>query len=131
MSAVSLYTNQPALANDMAEVIRLFLGNVELLVNEAGGELTLTHQETEQDGWRAVTVTDGYVGADLFALCREAGLNAYRSDKHVESVTADDFKAALYAVKPSVDSNTEDAYRKLGPEMKKRKDRWSDVPFYS
>ena len=59
MSAVSLYTNQPALANDMAEVIRLFLGNVELLVNEAGGELTLTHQETEQDGWRAVTVTDG------------------------------------------------------------------------
>ncbi len=76
-------------------------------------------------------VTDGYVGADLFALCREAGLNAYRSDKHTESVTAEDFKAALNAVKPSVDSNTEDAYRKLGPEMKKRKDRWSDVPFYS
>ncbi|MBQ9197133.1 MAG: coproporphyrinogen dehydrogenase HemZ [Clostridia bacterium] len=61
MSAVSLYTNAPALTGDMAEVIRLFLGNIALLINEAGGDFSLTHTETESDGLRVVTVTDGEI----------------------------------------------------------------------
>ena len=59
MITVSLFTNMPALSGDMAEVLRLFLGNIELKVNEAGGEMTFTHTELEQDGQRIVTVTDG------------------------------------------------------------------------
>ena len=59
MSAVSLYTNAPALSGDMAEVVRLFLGNVSLLVNADGGDYALTHTETETGGLRIVAVTDG------------------------------------------------------------------------
>ena len=59
MSGVSLFTNAPALSGDMAEVIRLFLGNVPLLINEPGGDFALTHTEALQEGLRVVTVTDG------------------------------------------------------------------------
>ncbi len=56
MKTVSLYTPAPELANDMAEVMRLFLGGVALLVNTAGGELTVTHEEHIAQGQRAVAV---------------------------------------------------------------------------
>lgn len=59
MTAVSLFTDVPALSGDMAEVLRVFLGNIELRVNAAGGGITLTHTETEQDGCRVARVTDG------------------------------------------------------------------------
>ncbi len=76
-------------------------------------------------------LTDGFVGADLFALCREAGITAYRRDKNTETVTWDDFEAALQTVKPSVNDQTEALYEKMGSEIKKRKDRWSDAPLYN
>ncbi|MEM2940736.1 MAG: CDC48 family AAA ATPase [Thermoproteota archaeon] len=44
--------------------------------------------------------TEGYSGADLEALCREAGLNALRRD--AENVTKEDFEKALQTVKPSL-----------------------------
>ena len=75
--------------------------------------------------------TSGYVGADLFALCREAGLHAYRKNHDTKTVSAEDFEAALKIIKPSVDDNVFKAYEKMGTEIKKRKDRWNDVPFYS
>ena len=59
MITVSLFTNMPALSGDMAEVLRLFLGNIELSVNEPGGQMTFTHTETEENGLRTVRVTDG------------------------------------------------------------------------
>ena len=59
MSAVSLFTDHPELSNDMAEVLRLFLGNIELLVNAPGGEITVIHSEEVRDGQRIVAVTDG------------------------------------------------------------------------
>ena len=48
-----------------------------------------------------------------------------------EAVSAEDFEAALKIIKPSVDDNVFKAYEKMGTEIKKRKDRWNDVPFYS
>ena len=74
--------------------------------------------------------TDGYVGADLAALCREAGLNAYRNDKDSEFVTMDDFEAALQKVVPSVDSNMFANYDKIGKDLNKRRSGWDNVPFY-
>ncbi len=59
MNSVSLFTPAPHLANDMAEVLRLYLGGISLLVNEAGGEITLRHDEREENGERIVAATDG------------------------------------------------------------------------
>ncbi|MCX8197865.1 MAG: CDC48 family AAA ATPase [Candidatus Micrarchaeota archaeon] len=46
--------------------------------------------------------TEGYTGADLENVCREAGMAAIRRSVDVEEVTAQDFESALSAVKPSV-----------------------------
>ena len=47
--------------------------------------------------------TDGYSGADLAALVREAALAAMRRDLDAPEVTADDVLAARRAVRPSLD----------------------------
>ncbi len=74
--------------------------------------------------------TDGYVGADLAALCREAGLIAYREDANSEFITEDHFKEAMKAVPPSVDKNMFETYEKIGKDMKKRRSGWDSIPFY-
>ena len=76
------------------------------------------------------SMTDGYVGADLAALCREAGLAAYRQDKDSEYVTMDHFREALKKVFPSVDKNMFESYNKIGKDIKKRRTTWDNVPFY-
>ena len=58
MKTISLYTNAPALSNDMAEVLRLFYGNITLLVNEPGGDWTVTHEERIENNIRIVRVYD-------------------------------------------------------------------------
>lgn len=75
--------------------------------------------------------TEGYVGADLFALCREAGLAAYRKDRKTTVIAESDFETALDRVKPSVSEELYQTYEKMGREIRKRKDRWSDTPLYS
>lgn len=74
--------------------------------------------------------TDGYVGADLAALCREAGLVAYREDHDSEFITMDHFMAALDKISPSVDSNMFANYEKMGKDIKKRRASWDNIPFY-
>jgi len=76
------------------------------------------------------SVTDGYVGADLAALCREAALCAYRRDRGAEKVTSSDFSAALERVGPSVDDAILKGYASMGRDMKKRRTGWDNVPFY-
>ena len=58
MKTISLYTNALALSNDMAEVLRLFYGNITLLVNEPGGDWTITHEERIENNIRIVRVYD-------------------------------------------------------------------------
>ncbi len=48
--------------------------------------------------------TDGYVGSDLAALCREAGLTAIRENIKATKVTRAHFEAALKQVRPSIDA---------------------------
>ena len=43
---VSIFTPTPQFANDMADVVRVFFGNIDLRINESGGELALTHTES-------------------------------------------------------------------------------------
>jgi len=75
-------------------------------------------------------VTDGYVGADLEALCREAGLTAFRSDPNAKYVTKKHFDAALKVIKPSVDPKVMESYNNLALEIMKRKSKFDDFPFY-
>lgn len=79
---------------------------------------------------RIAAVTDGYVGADLAALCREAALTAYRRDHDSDGVTADDFEKALGRVGPSVDEMVLKEYVDMGRNMRKRRTGWDNIPFY-
>lgn len=57
--------------------------------------------------------TEGYVGADIEAVCREAGMEALRKNKKAKIVTLGDFKYALEIVHASVDKEVEEVYKKL------------------
>ncbi len=68
-------------------------------------------------------ITDGYTGADLENLCREAALQAMRRDMSTEVVTFKDFENALKTIKPSISSSLIKEYEKL-----KEKIRISEKP---
>ncbi|MCL1811533.1 MAG: CDC48 family AAA ATPase [Methanomassiliicoccaceae archaeon] len=74
--------------------------------------------------------TDGYVGADIAALCREAGLLAYRNDSNAQYVTDTDFREALNRVRPSVDESVFERYESLGKEIRKLHAGWGDPLYY-
>jgi len=79
---------------------------------------------------RIAEMTDGYVGADLAALCREAGLTAYRQDPDSQFVSMEHFESALGRISPSVDPGMMDGYNKIGKDINKRRTSWDNVPFY-
>jgi transitional endoplasmic reticulum ATPase len=61
--------------------------------------------------------TDGYVGADLENLCREAGLIALRHRKGADKVTSENFEEAMKLVRASTDQETARLYESLAKEM--------------
>ncbi len=73
-----------------------------------------------------VTKTDGYVGADIESICREAAILALRESMESKVVKMEHFKKALEKVRPSVTKDIEKAYVDLekhfrsarGEEMK-------------
>ncbi len=60
-----------------------------------------------------VKLTDGFVGADIESLVREAALNAIRNDKEAKVVTKKDFDEALTRVTASVSKDTAQRYKKI------------------
>ena len=64
MKSVSLYTSAPQLSNDMAEVLRVYMGNITLLVNEPGGDFCLTHSEEVLNNTRHVRIVMGENAAE-------------------------------------------------------------------
>jgi len=76
-----------------------------------------------------VDATDGYVGADIEAVCREAAILSLRDDMSAKEVSMKFFNEALTKVKPSVNEEIEKAYEELksqfsqakGEEFKKEK----------
>ncbi len=59
---------------------------------------------------RIADLTEGYTGADLEALVREAGLRALREDINICKVHQRHFEEALQVIKPSVSKNTVEFY---------------------
>ncbi len=62
--------------------------------------------------------TEGYVGADLEAVCREAAMAAMRKGK--EKVSMEDFRNALGEVPPSVTDEVRKYYDELGKRLGRR-----------
>ncbi len=61
----------------------------------------------------------GYSGADLEAVCKEAGLISLRRNIETKSVTIEDFRDALERVKPSVPPEMENWYQGFRKRSKK------------
>ena len=67
------------------------------------------------------TETEGYVGADIEAICREAAILELRKDMGAREVRQERFEEALTKVKPSVDAETKIAYERLEAELRAAK----------
>jgi transitional endoplasmic reticulum ATPase len=65
--------------------------------------------------------TEGYVGADIEAVCREAAIYALRKDINAKEVTMKHFEKALKTVTPSVTKDVEDTYKDLQAHFKAAK----------
>ena len=58
-------------------------------------------------------MTEGYAGADIEAVCREAAIYALRKDFNAKSVEEEHFIEALNKVKPSITKEIEQAYKEI------------------
>lgn len=64
-------------------------------------------------------LTEGFSGADIEALCREAAMNALRRDINSEYVTKKDFEEALKVISPSVTKEMNKLYERILKERKR------------
>ena len=60
-----------------------------------------------------VKSTEGFVGADIESLIREAALNALRKDMDVKEVSNSDFDEVVKKMSPSVSKDSADRYKKI------------------
>ncbi len=75
------------------------------------------------------TKTEGYAGADIENVCREAAISALRKNLEAKEIEVKDFENALDKVRPSITKEIEEAYRALkdtftkarAKEMKEKK----------
>ncbi|MEK6844403.1 MAG: CDC48 family AAA ATPase [Nanoarchaeota archaeon] len=79
-----------------------------------------------------VNMTDGFVGADIEGLAREAAMNALRKDINSKIVKRLDFEEAFKRIKPSVSNDTAKRYKKLEEYYAKSAKAGVEVgPFYT
>ncbi len=74
--------------------------------------------------------TDGFVGADIENLCREAGMIALRKNIDSKSVTKKDFKEALEIIKASTTKETIKYYEGIREDLETGVDRKEKDPIY-
>jgi transitional endoplasmic reticulum ATPase len=74
--------------------------------------------------------TEGFVGADLENLCREAAMAALREDKDAASVLTRHFEEALRTVRPSLDKDVIRHYESIARSLAKSSIGWVDPGMY-
>ncbi|MFC1728346.1 CDC48 family AAA ATPase [Nanoarchaeota archaeon] len=62
--------------------------------------------------------TQGYVGADIESVCREAAILALRKDINAKEVTSKHFEEAMGEVSPTISKDVEKAYSELKTKFK-------------
>ena len=78
--------------------------------------LVLTDKKRDTFTAKLAQQTEGFVGSDLAALCREAGMLAMRAG--VETVTLRYFEEAQAKVHATMNSNLRDYYTKIQQHFK-------------
>ena len=68
---------------------------------------------------KLIDKTEGYVGADIEGLCKEAAILALRENINAKEITAKHFDEALKIIKPSVSKEDVDNFIKKAGETKK------------
>lgn len=76
--------------------------------------------------------TEGYVGADIEAICREAAILALRANMSAKEVTMKDFEEALKKVPASVTKDVEKMYEDLRERFRsaRAKEMKQELPIY-
>jgi transitional endoplasmic reticulum ATPase len=76
--------------------------------------------------------TEGYVGADLESVCREAAILSLRKDMKAEKIPMSSFEEALKKVRASVSKDVDEAYQELGKHFTaaRGKEMKEDKPSY-
>jgi len=64
-------------------------------------------------------LTDGYVGADIEGICREAGMIALREDINAKVVKREHFMKAMKEIHPSIDEEMMDYYKEIEKKLGK------------
>jgi len=72
--------------------------------------------------------TEGYTGADIEALCREAAMIAVREGYKARPVTMKDFMKAMEAVRPSISPEDVENYHKIATLYRKEMTRETPPP---
>jgi len=75
--------------------------------------------------------TEGYVGADIESLVREAAMLALRKNMKADKVTRKDFEEAMKKVRPSVSKNDVQRYKKVEEEYLKSARAALEGPAYA
>ena len=75
---------------------------------------------------------EGYVGADIEAVCREAAIIALRESIGAKTVTMEHFEKALHTVSPSVTKDVEKMYEDLRERFRgaRAKEMKKELPIY-
>jgi transitional endoplasmic reticulum ATPase len=66
------------------------------------------------------SLTKGYSGADIEAVCREAGLNALRKNINTKEVSMEDFREALARIGSSITPEMEKFYESFGATYRRQ-----------
>ena len=79
-------------------------------------------------------ITQGYSGADLEALCREAAMIALREDLKSKEVKKEHFEKALKTIKPSIPKEVSEWYERFTKKLKmmdveEEKEKKSEVEY--
>lgn len=78
-----------------------------------------------------VSKTEGYVGADIEAVCREAAMLALRADMNTKEIKMKFFNEALKKVRPSASKEIEALYEEFHKSFRKtRAEEMKDKPMY-